>query len=337
MRIIQFEDRSVPSLGVVVDGLVYNITRHDPNLSGVPQAFQTARRQDRQMHDLLTDILKQAGSGLDYSSLLADGRVMAPINARSALHVLVSGTGLTHLGSVQQRDAMHRAAQDTGPKTDSQRMFEMGLAGGKPAPGVRGTAPEWFYKGDGRILRGPGEPLEIPSHADDGGEEPEVAVIYAIDDAGIPCRLGFVQGNEWSDHVQERVNYLYLAPSKLRTCAIGPELVTDVPFDDIHGRCRVLRDGNLLYDSGELLTGQDHLCHSLANIEDHHFKHAQHRHPGDVHVHFLGTSKLSFGSRDWQYQTGDIVEISFNGLGPALRNPVQRAPRSATPIVTGPG
>ena len=37
--------------------------------------------------------------------------------------------------------------------------------------------------------------------------------------------------NEFSDHVMERQNYLYLAHSKLRSCSFGPELlVGDLPF-----------------------------------------------------------------------------------------------------------
>ena len=35
--------------------------------------------------------------------------------------------------------------------TDSMRMFESGLAGGRPNQGEIGIAPEWFYKGDGSI------------------------------------------------------------------------------------------------------------------------------------------------------------------------------------------
>src|SRR5262249_20747666 len=149
---------------------------------------------------------------------------------------------------------------------------------------------------------------------------------------GVPYRLGFTQGNEWSDHATENVNYLYLAPSKLRTCAIGPELITDLAFDDIRGYCRVMRGGQVVYDSGELCTGERNMCHALANLENHHFKFPQHRQLGDIHVHFFGTSKLSFQHRDWKYQTGDVIEVSFDGLGPPLRNPVRRCEPSATPI-----
>ena len=111
--------------------------------------------------------------------MLAAGRVLPPVSEEPGTRLLVSGTGLTHLGSVQQRDAMHKAAEPAGPISDSRKMFEMGLAGGRPAPGQRGAAPEWFYKGDGRILRGPGQALDIPGFAPDGGEEPEYNAVDA--------------------------------------------------------------------------------------------------------------------------------------------------------------
>ena len=91
-------------------------------------------------------------------------------------------------------------------------------------------APEWFYKGDGSIVAAPGQPLAMPAFALDGGEEAEIAVLYLIDDAGRPRRIGYALGNEFADHVLERQNYLYLAHSKLRPCAFGPELLLgDLP------------------------------------------------------------------------------------------------------------
>jgi hypothetical protein len=274
--------------------------------------------------------LSRSDASLNLNELLDAGRVLDPIHDPQA-RILVSGTGLTHLGSASQREAMHQA-NATNVRTDSRRMFERGLAGGKPPAGTRGAAPEWFYKGDAQILRGPGQSLDIPPFAPDGGEEPEVVAVYIIDPAGVPRRVGFAQGNEWSDHVTENEGYLYLAPSKLRDCAIGPELVTDLNFASIAGRCRVLRAGETIYDSGELRTGEQHMCHSLANLEDHHFKFPGHRRPGDVHIHFLGTSKLSFQHRAWRYETGDIIEVAFEGFGEALRNPVRRSPANETPI-----
>src|ERR1035438_1530325 len=104
------------------------------------------------------------------------------------------------------------------------RMYEWGVEGGRPEPDAIGVAPEWFFKGTGGVLRGHNEPLDVPAYAEDGGEEPEVAGIYVIDAAGHPRRVGMAAGNEFSDHGVEKRNYLYLAASKLRTCAIGPEL-----------------------------------------------------------------------------------------------------------------
>ena len=50
--------------------------------------------------------------------------------------------------------------------------------------------------------------------------------IYVIGPDGTPLRLGFALGNEFSDHVTERGNYLWLAHSKLRPASLGPELLT---------------------------------------------------------------------------------------------------------------
>ena len=339
MRIIQFENASGQRcLGVVQGEQVLNVTAQNPSLSGVYAAFIAARRGGTRLQEFLQEIVHHAWEGgvLDYADLLTRGKVRAPISEAPRINpgsrLLVSGTGLTHTGSVEQRDEMHKKEASSSPKSDSRRMFELGLEGGRPAPGQRGAAPEWFYKGNDRILRGPGEALDVPPFAPDGGEEPEVAGVYIIDDQGAPCWIGFVQGNEWSDHVTENVNYLYLAPSKLRTCAIGPELVTDLAFDDLRGRCRVFRHDQVIYDSGELRTGERNMCHSLANIEDHHFKYPQHRLPGDIHIHFFGTSKLSFQHRDWKYQEGDVVEVFFEGLGAPLRNPIRRLESSPEPV-----
>jgi len=237
---------------------------------------------------------------------------------------LVSGTGLTHNASAKNRDAMHAAAQAV---TDSTRMYRAGVEGGKPAPGEAGVAPEWFYKGCGTVLRGHNEPLTVPEFAEDGGEEPEVAGVYLIDAGGTPRRIGFTVGNEFSDHVLERKNYLYLAASKLRACAIGPELVVDGGFDLAPGEVSVERGGRILW-SREIRTGESAMCHSLANIEHHHFKFEFHRRPGDLHIHFFGADAFSFGD-GVRLEDGDTMQVRFEGFGRALRNPLERIPGPA--------
>ena len=105
---------------------------------------------------------------------------------------LISGTGLTHLGSARGRQMMHSTAGEE--LTDSMRMFRWGMEGGRPAPECVGIAPEWFYKGTGTILRAHSEPLDVPAYAEDGGEEAEIAGVYVIAGEGRPYRIGIRNG-----------------------------------------------------------------------------------------------------------------------------------------------
>lgn len=255
-------------------------------------------------------------------------KLLAPVDCPGEpQRLLVSGTGLTHLGSARDRQAMHMTPtkEQEAQMTDSMRMFEWGRQKGRPAEGAVGIAPEWFYKGDGSILQGPSSELRIPGYGEDGGEEAEVAGIYVIAEDGTPWRIGMANGNEFSDHVFERRNYLNLAGSKLRMCSIGPELVVDPDFRDISGRVRILRDGQVLWQK-QIRTGEENMCHSLANLEHHHFKFEGHRQPGMVHVHFMGADCLSFGE-GIRLKPGDVTEVQFDGFGRALRNVIaQEAP-----------
>jgi hypothetical protein len=161
----------------------------------------------------------------------------------------------------------------------------------------------------------------VPAFANDGGEEAEVAGAYLIDSAGKPRRVGLVLGNEFSDHVMEAKNYLYLAPSKLRTCAIGPELIVGASFQDARGTARILRKGSVIW-SQSFATGESNMSHTLANLEHHHFKYPAHRRPGDAHLHFFGADAFSFGD-GIALSHGDVMEIELDGFGRALRNPIR--------------
>jgi hypothetical protein len=254
--------------------------------------------------------------------------LLVPIDHPEPSRCLVSGTGLTHLGSATDRHAMHEQAES--PLTDSMRMFRMGIEGGKPLAGECGVAPEWFYKGNGTMLRAAGEALQVPGYAEDGGEEAEVAGIYVIDSTGCPRRIGMAAGNEFSDHRFEKRNYLNLAGSKLRTCALGPELVLDPEFDRVPGQVSIERGGRTIWQR-EIATGESEMCHSLANLEHHHFKFEAHRRPGDVHVHYYGAHSLSF-SDGVCLENGDVMSIQFDGFGRPLRNTVCVTPRANRPL-----
>jgi len=254
---------------------------------------------------------------------LAEVTMLCPVDHPDPAHLMVSGTGLTHLGSAEGRDKMHKAAAGGETLTDSMRMFLMGVDGGKPAPGEAGVQPEWFYKGDGSILAAPGAPLAMPAFAEDGGEEPEIAGVYLIDPAGAPVRLGYCMGNEFSDHVTERGNYLWLAHSKLRQAALAPELLLGELPQDVRGTSRILRDNAVIWEK-PFLSGEANMSHSLANLEHHHFKNSLFRRPGDLHVHFFGTATLSFAD-GVRTREGDVFELECDAFQLPLHNPLVRA------------
>ena len=339
MRLIQFQlPKKGRRIGYIDGEHVVDLTSINAEWTRIYSLFLEARRSGKTIGAYLAATSTKNADRVLYNQLLtgrqgdASGWILPPLDHPDPAHCTVSGTGLTHLGSMEARDQMHTIADtNEATKTDSQKMFEMGLRGGKPAPGERGIQPEWFYKGNGTVLRGHNDFLDIPDFSEDGGEEPEIVGCYVIDDDGIPCRLGFTIGNEWADHPMERVNYLWLALSKMRVCAVGPELVTDEPFTDVRGSCRIVRESTEIYHSGDLLTGEANMSHTLANLEDHHFKYPHFRIPGDVHLHYFGTMKLSFPDRP-TYQTGDEIEIRFNGMGAPLVNYVRQIPVSKIPV-----
>jgi hypothetical protein len=278
------------------------------------------------------------GETLDYDAIYlgkSPWRLLTPIDVPGGpARLTISGTGLTHLGSAKDRQAMHTAEAEKTAETmtDSMQMFEWGVQGGRPAADAIGVAPEWFYKGSGEMLRAPFEPLTVPAHGEDGGEEAEVAGIYVIGEDGAPVRIGIAAGNEFSDHKFEKRNYLNLAGSKLRACSVGPELVIGAEFGAIAGKVRIRRGAETIW-SKAIETGEQNMCHSLANVEHHHFKFENHRRPGDVHVHFFGAHSLSFGD-GVVLQDGDRMEVEFEGMGRPLINPIKIEGKETDRLVT---
>jgi hypothetical protein len=340
MRLIQIRHvHGGRRTGVVSDGSI-ELLRGGESIYAFAQTALDGRATLRAVVE--SSVTQEA---LDYDAVYSgasDWRILPAMDhPAEAARCLVSGTGLTHMASAKNRDAMHTAVrleknagasgawtgQEARP-TDSMRMYQLGVEGGRPAAGEIGAAPEWFYKGSGMALRAHGEPLDIPPHAEDGGEEPEIAGIYVIDSTGAPRRVGMAQGNEFSDHKFEKRNYLNLAASKLMTCAIGPELVVDPEFGSVAGEVSIERGGAAIWRK-RIRSGDAAMSHSLANLEHHHFKHAGHRRPGDIHVHFFGADAFSFGD-GVTLQDGDVMQVQFDGFGRALRNPLRVAGASRT-------
>jgi hypothetical protein len=324
MRLVQFESKDGQRKVGVPDGGSLRVVEAAERVYDL--ALQ-ATRNGGGLEALVDSRL--GGETEDYGAAISDGRILTPIDHPDPAHCLVSGTGLSHLGSAQARDEMHAKLSSGESLTDSMKMFQSGLEGGKPASGSIGAEPEWFWKGDGSTMVASGQPLNSPGFALDGGEEAEIAGLYIIGDDGTPFRMGFALANEFSDHVLERQNYLLLAHSKLRPCALGPELRLGALPPSVTGMVRVRR-GNEEVWSGELLSGEDNMSHSIGNLEHHHFRYPLFRRPGDVHVHFFGAGVLSV-TAGIVPKDGDVFEIESPEFGRPLSNPLSMA--SDNPLV----
>lgn len=316
MRLVQWMDAA----GTRRVGRVTDADGRLEIVDGTDRVYHLAREAAR-TGTALKHIVNARASGkfADYDEIVASGRLLPPLDHPDPTRWLVTGTGLSHLGSAAARDSMHAKIQQAEDQlTDSMKMFKWGVEGGRPAKGEIGTPPEWFYKGDGRWIVAPEQALELPAFAKDGGEEVEVCGLYIVGDDGTPLRVGFALANEYSDHVTERQNYLYLAHSKLRESSYGPELLLgDLPAS-VRGTARLLRGGEAIWSS-EWLSGEENMCHTVANLEHHHFKYRQFRTPGDVHVHYFGAATGSF-TQKVETRAGDVFEISAEGFGRPLRN-----------------
>jgi hypothetical protein len=325
MRLVQIGSSSEKTRVAVVDDDYLQL------LNGCNSVFdlaQTALRTGKPLRELAKQQI--SNEKVEYDPIYrceSEWRLLPPFTHPEPARCLVTGTGLTHKASADNRQAMHHNPAEL---SDSMRMYLAGLEGGHPEPGKIGTSPEWFYKGCGTILRAHGEPLVVPPFAGDGGEEPEIAGVYVIDSEGRPRRIGMAMTNEFSDHVLEKQNYLYLAHSKLRTCSIGPELVLDPDFGEISGTVSIERGGAVLW-SQAIASGAENMSHTLENLEHHHFKYDAHRRPGDAHIYFFGADAFSFGA-GIELQDGDVMVIAYEGFGRPLRNSI-RVQKTAEKLV----
>jgi hypothetical protein len=330
LHLVQIQNSIARRVAVVREPELIVLHEVNSTVALAERALSERRKLSELAGDLVTEQV------LNYDAVYegrSDWKLMPPIDCPEDSHrIHVSGTGLTHLGSARDRQVMHVAAsaEEQAQMTDSMRMFDWGRQQGRPPEGEIGIAPEWFYKGDGSIVQPPSGALSIPGYAEDGGEEAEVAAIYLIAGDGTPWRIGMATGNEFSDHVFERRNYLNLAGSKLRSCSIGPELVIDARFEDVPGNVRILRNGESIWEK-QIRTGEMNMCHSLANLEHHHFKFAAHRRPGMVHIHFMGADCLSFGE-GVRLRSGDVTEVQFQEFGRPLRNTIAVDEPLTTPL-----
>src|SRR3954470_3192401 len=161
LRLVQFKtsqgDRRVAALDEVGQAAL---------IDGASSVYELARFAISERSTLSAVVAARSSRDtVDLDAAEREGRLLAPIHHPDAAHLHLTGTGLTHLGSAEGRDKMHKAAASAETQTDSMRMFLMGVKDGKPEAGKVGAQPEWFYKGNGNVLVGPGQDLQSPAFA----------------------------------------------------------------------------------------------------------------------------------------------------------------------------
>ena len=126
MRLIQFETGHAQRRVGVVEGDVIQVVRNTTHMRELALA---AIRNRRSLGD---EVIARGLEHSDecYAQMLAECRVLPPLDHEDPAHCLVSGTGLTHLGSASTRDKMHQQKiDDAAALTDTARIFQWGIEG----------------------------------------------------------------------------------------------------------------------------------------------------------------------------------------------------------------
>ena len=108
-------------------------------------------------------------------------------------------------------------------------------------------------------------------------------------------------------------------------------MVIDADFESYTGEVSVSRKGETVWNS-KINTGQQNMCHNLANLEFHHFKYDSHRIPFQSHVHFYGADAFSFGNKIL-LEEGDQMTVAWEGMGRALVNYLEIEKEKNPPVI----
>ena len=116
MRLIQFQrSENNRAVGLIEDDLVYDITSFNKNWDRLYNIFWEARKKGITIEELISGSdFRSRSDTYNYSKLLMQfpndpkGWIIPPIDHPDPAHCIITGTGLTHLGSMAQRSNMHK-------------------------------------------------------------------------------------------------------------------------------------------------------------------------------------------------------------------------------------
>jgi 2-dehydro-3-deoxy-D-arabinonate dehydratase len=283
-----------PTLGVVVEGRVYDLAAVDPGLFGSFTAVISSADPDQRLGAAQARLGSLAGipyAALDVAPDRSVPHLLAPVTKQE-----VWAAGVTYLRS---RDARMSESETGGSFYDRVYAAER---------------PELFFKATPNRVAGPNEPIRIRGDSRWNVPEPELALVVN--------RLGrivaFTIGNDVSSRDIEGENPLYLPQAKvyMRSCALGPALLLAGAVDDprAFGIELVIRRGGAVAFSGStsiarMKRGLEELVAYLCREQEF---------PNGA-ILLTGTGIVP--PDDFTLAHGDVVEITIPGIG-TLRNPV---------------
>ncbi|MEU6667444.1 fumarylacetoacetate (FAA) hydrolase [Streptomyces sp. NPDC046727] len=191
-----------------------------------------------------------------------------------------------------------------------------------PEPDEEFTAPNYYIKGFGSWLRLPDEPLTTQPDPVWLLEEPEVVLVYANDDRGVPHYAGYTFGNDLNDIGLHLKNPWAWTPyAKLCETSIAPWLFLDAPPEKVTGTVTVERDGGTAWQGG-FSCGADSLFHRIPDMAEYLFSHPLLRQPGLVNYLFLGADKATYHD-GFRIENGDRMVLDVSSHGVVLANQVR--------------
>ena len=122
MRLVQFTDRSgARRVAASDDGKTLRV------LAGVPRVFDLALAAARANSSLESAAKAKIGAEtVSYDDVVDEKRLLPPLDHPDLYRCLITGTGLSHLGSAAARDSRHAKFQkDESELTDSAPIFAL--------------------------------------------------------------------------------------------------------------------------------------------------------------------------------------------------------------------
>ncbi|MEU2065235.1 fumarylacetoacetate (FAA) hydrolase [Streptomyces sp. NPDC013455] len=200
-----------------------------------------------------------------------------------------------------------------------------------PEPDEEFIPPNYYIKGFGSWLRMPEEPLLTPADPVWLLEEPEVVLVYANDDQGVPHYAGYTFGNDLNDiglHLQKP--WAWTPYAKLCETSIAPYLFLDAPPERVTGSVTIERDGAKAW-YGDFSCGADSIFHRVPDMTEYLFSYPALRRPGLVNYLFLGADKATYHD-GFRIEDGDRMVLDVSSHGVVLANEVRYWDRSAPAV-----